>query len=150
MIAHPPCDYLTVSGNRWFSDTARAQPGVLTGKARRKAQRQAVAFVDLLWNCGVPRVCIENPIGRLSTLWRKPEQTIQPWEFWGGRKGDGEVKRTCLWLKGLPPLVATSPNEPGRKPACWLEPPGPQRKRNRSLTYKGIADAMAAQWGNLR
>ncbi len=147
MIAHPPCDYLTVSSNRWFSDKAVARPGILTGAARREAQREAIAFVEMLWSAPIPRISIENPIGRLSTLWRKPEQTIQPWQFWGGQEGAGEVKATCLWLKGLPKLIATTPNETGRHPACWLESPGPRRKSNRARTYAGIAAAMAEQWG---
>lgn len=151
LIAHPPCDYLTVSGNRWFSNTAKASsPGILTGQARRDAQQEALAFVRKLWAASVPRIAIENPIGRLSTLWMKPKgkngQTIQPWQFWYGPTGTGEVKATCLWLKGLPKLTPTTPNETGRHPACWLLPPGPDRKTKRSITYPGIANAMAIQW----
>ena len=149
LIAHPPCDYLAVSGNRWFSDTAKAAPGVLTGQARRDARVAAVEFVKRLWSAPIPRIAIENPIGRLSTLWMKPTQTIQPWQFWSGAEGTGEVKATCLWLKGLPKLIPTTPNEPGRHPACWLESPGPNRKTKRAITYPGIAGAMAQQWSNL-
>ncbi len=148
MIAHPPCDYLAVSGNRWFSDSAIASPEILTGEARRKAMREAVEFVELLWSAPIPKIAIENPTGRLSTLWRKTSQTIQPWQFWTGDEGAGEVKATCLWLKGLPELEPTTPHESGRHPACWLEAPGPQRKANRSRTYPGIAQAMAEQWLN--
>lgn len=147
MIAHPPCDYLTVSGNRWFSDAAIAGPGVLTGSERRRAQADSVEFVKLLWSASIDQIAIENPIGRLSTLWKKPDQTIQPWQFWTGKPGSGEVKATCLWLKNLPPLEPTTPYEIGRYPACWLESPGPQRKANRSRTYPGISAAMADQWG---
>ncbi len=146
LIAHPPCDYLTVSGNRWFSDHARAAAGILTGAARREAQLHALRFVEMLWASPIPRIAIENPIGRLSTLWRKPSQTIQPWQFWAGEPGAGEVKATCLWLKGLPLLVPTTPDETGRHPACWLASPGPQRKTLRSITYPGIARAFASQW----
>jgi len=140
MIAHPPCDYLTVSGNRWFSDSAVAVPGVLTGQARRDAQQQAVEFVRLLWEAPIPRVAIENPIGRLSTLWQKPSQVIQPFHF-----GDPFRKGTCLWLRGLPPLKPTSDLTDGEQ-ACWLMPPSKDRKKFRSITYSGIAQAMADQW----
>lgn len=148
MIVHPPCDYLSVSGNRWFSDSAKASPGVLTGEARRKAQRDAVKFVEKIWERGnkIPKVALENPISRLSTLWKKPSQTIQPWQFWLGEVGKGEVKATCLWLRGLSKLVPTTPFETGRHPACWLQPPSPNRKADRARTYQGIAEAMALQW----
>lgn len=148
LIAHPPCDYLAVSGNRWFSDTAKAAPGILTGQARRDARDGSVEFVKRIWAAPVPRIAIENPIGRLSTLWMKPAQTIQPWQFWDGEEGAGEVKATCLWLKGLQKLIPTTPNETGRHPACWLESPGPNRKTKRAITYPGIAKQMALQWGN--
>jgi len=146
MIAHPDCTYLTVSGNKWFSDTAVAKDGTLTGEARRIAQKQALEFVLLLWNSPIPKVVIENPIGRLSTLWQKPSQILQPWSYWDGEPGKGEVKATCLWIRGLPKLVPTTPNETGRHPACWLTPPGPDRWKIRSKTYSGIAKAMADTW----
>lgn len=150
LIAHPPCDYLTVSGNAWFSDTVKASPGVLTGEARREARREAVKMVELIWDCGIPQIAIENPIGRLSTLWMPPTQVIQPTQF-----GEPFRKATCLWLKGLPPLQPTHvpggdlflPAEPVGVQAVWREPPGPNRKANRSRTYSGVANAMAAQWG---
>lgn len=142
-IFHPPCDYLTVSGNRWFSDTAKARPGVLTGQARREAQARAVEFVKALWNCSIPRVCIENPIGRLSTLWRKPSQTIQPFQF-----GDPFRKATCLWLRGLPLLKPTSNLTTGEQ-TVWKMPPGAKRKQLRSMTYPGIARAFAEQFSNI-
>lgn len=147
MIAHPPCDYLTVSGNKWFSDTAKAKPGILTGEARRIAQKQAVEFVQYLWNSKIPKVVIENPIGRLSTLWMKPTQIIHSWQFWDKEPGKGEVKATCLWERGVDPLIPTTPNETGRHPACWLCPPGPNRWKIRSTTYSGIAKAFADTWG---
>lgn len=142
-IFHPPCDYLTVSGNRWFSDAARARPEILTGIARREARERAVEFVKDLWNCGIPRIAIENPRGRLSTLWRKPTQSIQPWQF-----GHGETKETMLWLKSLPPLVPTEIVD-GREARVWKMPPGKTRKTDRSRTLEGIGLAMAQQWGTL-
>jgi hypothetical protein len=142
MIAHPPCDYLAVSGNRWFSDTARAKPGVLVGQARRDARDAAVQFVRDLWDAPIPRVAVENPVSRLSTLWMRPTQIIHPWQF-----GHGETKQTALWLRGLPPLKPTNIVD-GREQRIWKMPPGPNRKKERSRTYAGIARAMAEQWGN--
>lgn len=89
-------------------------------------------------NC--PKIAIENPIGIMSTHWRKPDQIIQPWQF-----GHGETKSTCLWLKGLPKLKPTEIVE-GRKQRIWKMPPGPNRAKERSKTYSGIAKAMAEQW----
>jgi len=89
MIAHPPCTYLAVSGARWWSQ-------------RKEEQEDAIAFVMLLAEAPIPKIAIENPIGRLSTIWRKPDQIIQPWQF-----GHGETKATCFWLKGLPLLAHT-------------------------------------------
>jgi site-specific DNA-cytosine methylase len=131
LIAFPPCTHLAVSGARWFS-----------GKARE--QRAAVRFVERLMNQETPRIAIENPIGVLSTKIRKPDQIIQPWQF-----GHGETKATCLWLKNLPRLEATNVVA-GREGRVWKEPPSPERWRNRSRTYEGIAEAMAEQWGSLR
>lgn len=129
MIAHPDCTFLAVSGARWNH-----------AEWREEAQLAALHFVKALWRFPVERVCIENPVGRLSSLWRGPTQTIQPWQF-----GDGEVKATCLWLRGLPPLEPTNIVD-GRKPTVHFESPGPDRKKNRSRTYAGIAEAMAEQW----
>jgi hypothetical protein len=126
MIAHPPCRYLSSSGARW---------------KRPKETDEAAEFFMALFNAPVFRVAMENPIGRMSTLFRKPDQIIQPWQF-----GHGETKATCLWLKGLPLLQPTNIVE-GRSPRVHHEPPGPERWKNRSRTYQGIADAMAAQWG---
>lgn len=139
----PPCDYLTVSGNRWFSNTAKAAPGILTGQARRDAQVEAVAFVLALWNCTIKQIAIENPIGRLSTLWRKPTQIINPFNF-----GDPFRKTTCLWLSNLPPLIPTSDATTGEQ-ACWKMAPSADRKRKRAVTYPGFAREMARQWGTL-
>ena len=90
----------------------------------------------------IPRIAIENPVSIMSTKYKKPDQIIQPWQF-----GHGETKATCLWLKGLSPLLPTTISK-GRHPRVALEPPSPDRAKNRSRTYQGIADAMAAQWGN--
>lgn len=130
MIAHPDCTFLTVAGARWMSTPWRAE-----------AMQMALYAVRALWAFPIRRKAIENPIGRLSTLWRKPSQIIQPWQF-----GHGAVKATCLWLDGLPPLVPTNIVE-GRTPECHYESPGPDRARNRARTYQGIADAIADQWG---
>jgi site-specific DNA-cytosine methylase len=129
LIAFPPCTHLAVSGARWF-------------KEKRQAQAAAIDFFNIFAEeSTIPRVAIENPIGIMSTRYRKPDQIIQPWQF-----GHGEVKATCLWLKGLPKLVPTNIVE-GRTARVHREPPGPDRWKNRSRTYQGIADAMADQWG---
>jgi hypothetical protein len=130
LIAHPDCTFLAVSGARWNH-----------AEWREEAQLSALHFVKALWKFPILKVAIENPVGRLSSLWRGPTQTIQPWEF-----GHGETKATCLWLRNLPALVPTEVVE-GREPVVHFASPGPERKKNRSRTYQGIADAMAAQWG---
>ena len=126
VIAHPPCTYLAVSGNRWYAGTQ---------------QRDDAAGFAAMFNSWADKVCIENPVSALSSLWRKPDQTIQPWQF-----GHGEVKRTCLWLKNLPKLEPTNIVE-GREQRVWKHPPSPDRQKNRSRFYTGIAEAMAEQWG---
>ena len=128
MIAHPPCTHLAVSGARWFS-------------SKQVLQEEALVFVRALMDAPISRICIENPVSIISTRIRKPDQIIQPWQF-----GHGETKATCLWLKGLPLLVPTDV-VPGRVARIHHMPPGPDRWRERSRTYQGIADAMAAQWG---
>ena len=128
LIAFPPCTHLAVSGARWF-------------KGREREQAEALDFVRLLMGSWIPRIAIENPIGVISTRIRKPDQIIQPWQF-----GHGETKATCLWLKNLPLLQPTSIVE-GRTPRVHHESPGPDRWKNRSRTYQGIAEAMAEQWG---
>lgn len=130
MIAHPPCTHLAVSGARWFKDKVFEQ-------------EVALIFVRLLMNADIPRICIENPISVISSKIRKPDQIIQPWMF-----GHGETKATCLWLKNLPKLKPTNIVE-GREGRIWKESPSPDRWKNRSRTYLGIAEAMASQWGNL-
>jgi hypothetical protein len=128
MIAHPPCTHLAVSGARWWSD-------------KQDEQRAALDFVRLLMDAPVPRIAIENPVSKISTAIRKPDQIVQPWQF-----GHGETKATCLWLKGLPLLVPTQVVD-GREARIHKMSPGPDRWKERSRTYQGIADAMAAQWG---
>jgi site-specific DNA-cytosine methylase len=128
MICHPPCTHLAVSGARWFKD-------------KQAEQIAALAFVHRLLNSPVPRIALENPVSIISSRIQKPTQCIQPWQF-----GHGEVKKTCLWLKGLPPLVPTNVVD-GREPKVHMMPPGPNRWKLRSTTYQGIADAMADQWG---
>lgn len=129
IIAHPPCTHLAVSGARWWKDK---DP---------QLQKDALAFVALIAGNACPRIAIENPIGALSTAWCRPDQIIQPWQF-----GHGETKATCLWLKGLPLLTPTQIVS-GREPKIHHAPPGPDRWKIRSLTYLGIAQAMADQWG---
>jgi len=128
MIAHPPCTHLAVSGARWF-------------KEKQQEQKEAIDFFMALVNAPIPKICVENPISIMSTVYRKPDQIIQPWMF-----GHGETKATCLWLKGLPKLIPTEIVEE-RKPRVHYESPGPNRWKNRSRTLTGIANAMAEQWG---
>lgn len=132
MIAHPPCTDLTVSGARWHASKR------MTG-----SQQASAAFVMMLAKADIPRIAIENPVGILSTLWRRPEQVIQPWQY-----GHGETKATCLWLKNLPPLAPTDIVE-GRDNRIHRLPPSADRWKLRSETYHGIAKAMADQWGSL-
>ena len=128
MIAHPPCTHLAVSGARWW-------------KGKLQEQADALTFVAMLMNAPIQRIALENPISKISTAIRKPDQIIQPWQF-----GHGETKATCLWLKGLPKLVPTNVVE-GREARIHKMPPSKDRWKERSRTYQGIADAMAAQWG---
>lgn len=152
ILAFPPCTHVSSSGARWAADhwvkRKNKPPRWHDGAMKRAAQKMAVGFVEALWAAPIPLVALENPIGRLSTLWRKPDQIIQPWQFWVGEPGKGEVKATCLWLRGLPPLVPTS-NDSGRIARIHKMPPGPNRSRARSETYPGVAEAMADQWGLL-
>lgn len=128
MIAHPPCQHLAVSGARWFAKKVREQSA-------------ALEFVRVLMSCCVPRIALENPVSVISSRLRRPDQVIQPWQF-----GHGETKATCLWLQNLPKLVATDV-VPGRVARVHRLPPGPDRWRERSRTFEGIASAMACQWG---
>jgi hypothetical protein len=130
MIAHPPCTHLAVSGARWF-------PG------KMDEQDAAVGFFLRLGGGRAPRIAIENPVCIMSRLWRPPDQIIQPWQF-----GHGETKATCLWLKGLP-LLRPTDIVSGRVARVHRMSPGPDRWKERSRTYAGIADAMAEQWGRV-
>lgn len=130
LIAFPPCTHLCVSGARWF-------------KYKKDEQAEAAGFFWKLAEWPIQKVAVENPIGIMSTLYRKPDQIIQPWQF-----GHGETKATCLWLKGLPKLVPTNIVS-GREARVHRASPGPDRWKERSRTLPGIAAAMAAQWGNL-
>ena len=128
MIAHPPCTHLAVSGSRWFKD-------------KREEQEEALFFVRNLLDAPIRQIALENPISVISSRIRKPDQIIQPWQF-----GHGETKATCLWLKNLPPLVPTNIVD-GREARVHRMPPGPNRWKERSRTFAGIAAAMAEQWG---
>lgn len=130
MIAHPPCTHLAVSGARHFA--AKRASGV---------QQEAVEFVRMLLAARIPKIALENPISIISTAIRKPDQVIQPWQF-----GHGETKATCLWLKGLPSLTPTDIVD-GREARVHRMPPSPDRWKERSRTYLGVAKAMAEQWG---
>ena len=132
MIAHPPCTALAVSGSRHFA--AKKMDG---------RQQAGVSFFMMLAHSRIPRYAIENPVSIMSSMWRKPDQIIQPWQF-----GHGETKSTCLWLKNLPLLQATDIVD-GREQRIHKLPPTADRWKIRSETYQGIADAMAAQWGML-
>ena len=129
MIAHPPCTHLAVSGARHFEE-----------KKMDGRQQAGVSFFMLLAKADVPRIAIENPVCIMSSMYQKPDQIIQPWQF-----GHGETKATCLWLKGLPALLPTKIVK-GREPRVHKMPPHPDRGKARSKTYQGIANAMAQQW----
>lgn len=141
VLAFPPCTHLAVSGARWFPE-----------KERDGRQQMGIGFFLAFTALDhVPRVAIENPIGIMSRLYRKPDQIIQPWMF-----GHPETKATCLWLKGLPPLRGTRDVREemdslpeSERARCHHLPPSPQRGILRSKTYPGIAEAMADQWGRL-
>lgn len=131
MIVHPPCTHLAVSGARHFTE-----------KRADGRQQEALEFVKKLLNVDIERIALENPISIISSHVRKPDQIIQPWQH-----GHGETKSTCLWLKNLPLLTPTNIVE-GRSDRIHKMPPGPNRWKDRSRTYLGIADAMALQWGS--
>jgi hypothetical protein len=139
MIAHPPCTHLAVSGAKHFAQ-----------KQADGRQAAALDFVRMLMAAPIPRICVENPVSIISTRIRKPDQIIQPWMF-----GHEATKTTCLWLKGLPPLVPTNivgkgarhVTKSGKSLPTWYNlPPSLMRWKIRSATFQGIADAMASQW----
>jgi len=142
VIAFPPCTHLAVSGARWFVQ-----------KRKDGRQQKAIEFFMHFARCSCRRVAIENPIGIMSTIWRKPDQIIQPYWF-----GDRAQKSTCLWLKNLPPLKPTKvvdrgefyvSKKSGKRGPAWIMnlPPSKDRSKIRSKTFPGIARAMATQWG---
>ena len=142
MVAHPPCTRLCNSGVRWLS----VPPPGRTAEAMQDELRKGAALFSAFWNAPIERIAIENPVMHkhakaLINNYSKPAQSVQPWQF-----GHGETKRTCLWLKGLPPLIATN-IVPGREARVHRMSPGPNRWRERSRFFTGIADAMAEQWG---
>ena len=130
MIAHPPCTHLAVSGAAWFAE-----------KRADGRQQHAIDFFMQLANADISKIAVENPVSIMSTKWRKPDQIVQPWMF-----GHGETKATCLWLKNLPKLHPTDIVD-GREQRLHRLPPSIDRWKLRSVTYQGIADAMAEQWG---
>ena len=158
MVAHPPCTYLSVSGARHLYNKDGSK-----NLERYQNQREALDFVEKLMSCNIPRIAIENPVSVISSQIRKPDQIVQPWMF-----GDSASKTTCLWLKNLPKLVATNvvdkvefkewiDKKTGKmkRQATWyydalINAKSPEERRSlRSKTFKGIAQAIASQWGNL-
>lgn len=160
-IFHPPCTYLTVTGNKWFY---HPEDKDLPVKERRPHPRfpnrwadqaEAIKFFMDLYNCGIPKICIENPVGVMSTVFRKPDQIIHPWQF-----GHKASKTTCLWLKNLPPLVPTeivdkgewTTYKSGKRISKWYADAASfspeERARIRNKTFEGIGKAFATQWGN--
>ncbi len=150
LIAHPPCTYLTLAGNKWFKpEFADRFPD------RQKQRKEAIEFFMAFANADCDRIAIENPVGVMSSKWRKPDQYIEPYMF-----GDPEKKKTGLWLKGLPLLKPTNIVEPviihcksGANEPRWhietMHLPKEERSRARSQTFPGIAEAMAEQWGGM-
>ena len=139
-IFFPTCTYLTVSANKWYKDQPKRKSGALVGAERREAREGAIDFFMRLYNCKIPKVGIENPIGVMSSRFRKPDQVLQPWMF-----GHGETKATCLWLRNLPKLKPTNIVD-GRHQRLHLLSNTKDRAKLRSKTYKGIAEAMVNQW----
>jgi hypothetical protein len=156
MVAHPPCTFLSVSGARHLYNKDGSK-----NTARYQSQREALDFVARLMACDIPRIAIENPVSVISSQIRKPDQIVQPWMF-----GDSASKTTCLWLKNLPKLVATNVVDKGdfkewidkksgkvKRQATWyydalINAKTPEERRSlRSKTFKGIAQAIASQWG---
>ena len=148
IIAHPPCTFLTVTGNRWFNEERYGEKAI----QRKRDRQEAIDFFMKFVNADCEKIAIENPIGIMSTVYRKPDQIIQPYQF-----GDPARKATCLWLKGLKPMQPTNIVEPevirfenGKTDVSWhyntLSLPPKERARERSKTFPGIAKAMAEQW----
>lgn len=150
IIAFPPCTYLTVTGNRWFNVERYGDKAI----QRAKDREDGIDFFMLFANANCDKIAIENPVGIMSTVWKKPTQIIQPYMF-----GEYAEKKTCLWLKGLPPLEPTNIVEPPKRkqfasgksmPEWYAEAwklPKEERAKLRSKTFHGVALAMAQQWG---
>lgn len=142
MIAHPECTFLAVSGNRWMNSPLYPE--------RKKDREKAIEFFMKMINAPIPKICVENPVGIMSTVYRPPTQYIQPYQF-----GNPESKKTGLWLTNLPKLKPTNIVEPvyiigkdGKRysPIHYMGKGNKKRKTDRSRTYTGIAKAMAEQW----
>lgn len=144
LIGFPPCTHLSLSGARWATDHWIARKNKPArwhdGRDKREKREKALEFFRALWECGIPRICLENPMS-VATRVAPKTQTIQPWQF-----GHGEQKTTWLWLKNLPPLTPTN-IVAGREQRIWNMTPSPTRGRDRSVTFSGVGAAMAAQWG---
>ena len=164
-IFHPPCTFLTISAEWAYGDGPwhqKLKPGTLTGAARRQARDEAVGQFRRIMALPIPRIAAENPVGVLSTRYRRPDQVVQPWWF-----GDDASKATCLWLKNLPPLAQTVvvggrlvewPRGSGRMVRRWGNQtdggqnrltPSDDRWKDRSRTYAGLAGAMSMQWAGV-
>ena len=147
LVYHWPCTHMLLSGVRWMTTIPEKKtPGILYGEERKAAMINDAACFKRLLECGIPKICGENPTmcgAAQKLIGHKWSQRIQPWEY-----GHGETKATYLWLKGLPLLQPTN-IVPGREQRIHKMSPGPDRERERSRTYQGIADAMADQWGSL-
>lgn len=157
-IFFPDCTYITCSAEWAYKEPPyhqKLKDGTLFGKERCDARENAINFVSRLWNCGISKIAIENPVGVLSTRFKNPDQVIQPFQF-----GDDASKKTCLWLKNLPLLKSTKEIKPRMidgKPRWGNQtdsgqnklPPSKNRAELRSKTYLGIANAMAEQWTKL-
>ncbi|MGO4673015.1 hypothetical protein AB4Z40_08955 [Bosea sp. 2YAB26] len=144
MVAHPPCTRLCNSGVRWLT----VPPPGKTAEQMQAELEEGAALFSAFWNAPIERVCIENPVMHrhakaLIENYQPPAQSVQPWQF-----GHGETKRTCFWLRNLPALTPTNVVD-GREARVHRMSPGPDRWRERSRFFAGIANAMAAQWGDL-
>lgn len=150
ILAFPPCTFLTVTGNRWFNIEKYGDKAI----KRHQDRKEAIEFFMAIANSKCERIAIENPVGIMSSKWRKPDQIVNPYQF-----GDAFEKKTCLWLKGLPKLESTNVVEPpprtkfesGKSMPAWYADawklPKEERAKLRSKTFPGIAKAMAEQWG---
>lgn len=153
-IFHPDCTYLTVTGNKWLKDQPERKSGALVGEKRRSAREDAISFFMKLINAPIKKIAVENPIGIMSSVYRKPDQIIHPWQF-----GHEMSKSTCLWLKNLPLLTPTDivgkgefvTYKSGKRMTKWYADAAnnnpEERAKIRNRTFEGIALAMAKQWG---